>query len=234
MGLISVEESYCSLFENAIFHFLQETIRATPIALWVTLNGFSFVTHEWYFFMYAHTYLVVFLVQAWLGHLVGWLSDPIEPSCNSKAWVGPSLGAALIGAYVTQAAINAVALRLPFKWTRWAWKVFLVVVVIVEPSINRNTSWSQAFAGLGLGVVIGVVAMWLLWYVWMPLFPALDKMYIFVHWFKLHSCRNLRDLYYRDMCRNDTEQQNHHWGLRRELPRYGIAGHEYASFFLLV
>jgi hypothetical protein len=228
---VAVVVSFCSLGDNAALHFVQATVAATPLALWIALSGFAYVTHEWYFFIYAHTYLAVYMVQAIVGQLLGWLHDAPDPLCNNAAWVGPATGAALVGAFVTQAAINSIALRVPITWLRFAWKLVLVAAVLVVPTINGNTTWAQAFAGLGLGTAVGAVAMWLLWQVWMPLLPALDRSGILVKWLQLHACRDLRELYYRDMCTyaGGGGDHAHHWGTR-----WGVARDQHVSALLMV
>lgn len=227
---VPVVASYCSLADNAALHFAQASVAAAPLALWVALSGFAYVTHEWYFFVYSHTYLAVYMVQAVVGQLLGVLRDAPDPSCNSAAWVGPETGAALAAAFVTQAAINSVALRVPISHARFAWKAALIAATVVVPAVNGNATWAQALAGLALGAAVGAVAMWLLWNVWMPLLPALDHAGPLVDWLELHSCRDLRELYYRDMCANPTADGAHRW---RHADRYGVTRHRVGSVLLM-
>lgn len=199
MAPVAVVVSYCSAVDNTALHFFQASVAATPTALWIALSGFALVTHEWYFWMYSHSWLAVYVLQALVGQLLGWLRDAPDPTCNNTSWVGPHTGTALMLAFCTQAVINSVALRIPIGRMVFFTKVALIVAVAVTPVVNSNATWGQVAAGAGIGVLVGVCAMWLLWQVWMPLLPALEQVAWLRHWAKLHACRDLRRLYYRDM-----------------------------------
>jgi hypothetical protein len=145
-------------------------LRITPsLVFWMPAWGKGLYDTDLrlYTMLWANCYFLPYAVAWWLSRDVTRQAPP-HPACESVTDSMPCSEAALLSCYLLMTFAHQVVLRCPTRWLPLTWTLVLSLLVCVSLALNGQYSLDQLMAGLGLGLLCGLVASYLIYVHVMP------------------------------------------------------------------